>query len=314
MQIIFGPVNSRRFGSSLGVDLSPQTKQCNFDCLYCELAPAAPVAKQNYIVSVDEILDALKEHLDEKIGVITITANGEPTLYPHLDELVERIDAVKGKTKTLILSNAAILSDENVYKTLLKFDKVKLSLDAATPQTFKKIDRPIKEIYIEDIIDAMQRFSKEYKGELYIEILFVKGINDSDEEIAKLNEVLLGLENVTRVDIGTVDRPPAYPVEPLSYEELHSISKIFDVSLPIYIASRKRSEHISPQYYSKEEIWNTLDKRPLTIEDIELLFDKESQKNFQAFIKEGQITTKKIGRLEFFLPSKNFLRKRAKRS
>ena len=314
MQIIFGPVNSRRFGSSLGVDLSPQTKQCNFDCLYCELAPAAPVAKQNYVVSVDEVLDALKEHLDEKIDVITITANGEPTLYPHLDELVERIDAVKGKTKTLILTNAATLSDENVYKTLLKFDKVKLSLDSVTPQTFKKIDRPQKHIHIEDIIDAVQRFSKEYKGELYIEILFVKGINDSDEEIAKLNEVLLGLENVTRVDIGTIDRPPAYPVEPLSYEELHTIAKKFDASLLIHIASRKHTEQIVPLSYSKEEICNTLDKRPLTMEDIEILFDKESQKRLQELIQEGQITTKNVGSLEFFLPSKNFLRKRAKSS
>ena len=314
MQIIFGPVNSRRFGSSLGVDLSPQTKQCNFDCLYCELAPAKPVEKQNYVVSVDEVINALKEHLTNEIDVITITANGEPTLYPYLDELIKHIDAIKGETKTLILSNAATLDNQKIYKTLLEIDKVKLSLDGATPQTFKKIDRPQKNIHIEDLITAMQRFSKEYKGELYVEILFVKGVNDSDDEIAKLNEVLLTLHNITRVDIGTIDRPPAYPVEPLSYEELHIISKKFDASLPIHIASRKQSENVSPQHYSKEEICNTLDKRPLTKEDIELLFDKESRKILQQLIKEGQIITKKVGNLEFFLPSKNFFRKRSKRS
>lgn len=314
MQIVFGPVNSRRFGSSLGVDLSPQTKQCNFDCLYCELAPARAVEKQNYVVSVDEIVNALKEHLNEKIDVITITANGEPTLYPHLNELVTCINAIKGQTKTLILTNAATLSDPYVYKTLLGFDKVKFSLDAVSPQTFKKIDRPEKHIYVEDIIEAMKRFSKEYGGELYIEILFVKGINDSDEEISKLNEVLLNFQNITRVDIGTIDRPPAYPVEPLGYDKLHNIAKMFDPSLPIHIASRKEKEHVLPQSYSKEEICNTLDKRPLTMADIEILFDKQSQKNFQELIEEGQIITKNVGNLEFFLPSKNFLRKRAKNS
>ena len=314
MQIIFGPVNSRRFGSSLGVDLSPQTKQCNFDCLYCELAPAQPVAKQNYVVSVDEVINELEKHLNDEIDVMTITANGEPTLYPHLDELLKRIDTIKGNTKTLILTNAATLGDDKTYKTLLKFDKVKLSLDAATPQTFKKIDRPEKHIHIEDIIAAMQRFSYEYAGELYIEILFVRGINDSDAEIAKLNEVLLSLSYITRVDIGTIDRPPAYPVEPLDYEELHTIAKKFDALLPIHIVSRKLSEHLTPQSYSKAEICNTLDKRPLTMEDIEILFDKESQKRLQQLIQEGQITTKNVGNLEFFLPSKNFFRKRAKTS
>ena len=314
MQIIFGPVNSRRFGSSLGVDLSPQTKQCNFDCLYCELAPAKPIDKQNYVVSIDEIIDALKEHLTNEIDVITITANGEPTLYPYLDELIKRIDLIKGQTKTLILSNAAALDSQKVYKTLLEIDKVKLSLDSAISQTFKKIDRPQKDIHIEDIVTAMRRFSIEYKGELYIEILFVKGINDNDDEIAKLNEVLLSLHNITRVDIGTIDRPPAYPVEPLSYEELLGLSKKFDASLPICIASRNQSEDVSPQHYSKEEICNTLDKRPLTKEDIELLFDKESKKSLQELIREGHIITKKVGNFEFFLPSKNFFRKRAKTS
>ena len=312
MQIIFGPVNSRRFGSSLGVDLSPQTKQCNFDCLYCELAPARSVGQQNYVVSVDEIVNALKEHLNDKIDVITITANGEPTLYPHLDELIKRIDAIKGKTKTLILTNAATLNDQKIYKTLLGLDKVKLSLDAVTPRTFKKIDRPQKHIHIEDIIDAMKHFSDEFTGELYVEILFVKGINDSDEEVSKLNEVLLSLKNITRVDIGSIDRPPAYPVEPLNYEELHRLSKKFDNSLPVHIASRKQTDHVVAQHYTKEEICNTLDKRPLTIEDIKILFDKQSQERFYELIDEGQIITKNVGNFEFFLPSKNFLRKRAK--
>ena len=84
--IIFGPIHSRRFGVSLGVDLSPFVKQCNFDCLYCELAQSQTTQNQTNIVEVDEIIDALKEHLDEKIDVITLTANGEPTLYPYLEK------------------------------------------------------------------------------------------------------------------------------------------------------------------------------------------------------------------------------------
>ncbi len=103
MKTIFGPINSRRFGNSLGIDLSPALKQCNFDCLYCELAPAITVDKQNHTIKVPQIIDELKQYLDEKIDVITITANGEPTLYPYLDDLVNEIDKIKNSTETLIL-------------------------------------------------------------------------------------------------------------------------------------------------------------------------------------------------------------------
>ena len=135
MKFIFGPVASRRFGTSLGIDLSPGTKQCNFDCLYCELAPAATVDSYSEAYKPDEIITELKQALHEhpNADVITLTANGEPTLYPYLDELIEKIDAIKESKQTLILTNTATLSDPKTYKSLLQLDQVKLSLDAVTP-------------------------------------------------------------------------------------------------------------------------------------------------------------------------------------
>ena len=146
MKTIFGPVNSRRFGSSLGIDLSPSTKQCNFDCLYCELAPSATMNTQINTVEVQTIINELKTHLNDKIDVITLTANGEPTLYPHLDTLIDEIDKIKNSTQTLILTNSATLVDNKVFNSLLKLDQVKLSLDAISEDIFKKIDRPHESI------------------------------------------------------------------------------------------------------------------------------------------------------------------------
>ena len=308
--IIFGPINSRRFGVSLGIDLSPSYKQCNFDCLYCELAPSATVDKQTEIVSVDTIITELKKHLHDKIDVITLTANGEPTLYPYLDTLIEEINKIKKETQTLILTNSATLIDETVYNSLLNLDQVKLSLDAVTPNIFKKIDRPYKTIHIEDIVKKVQSFSNEFKGKLFIEILFVHGLNDTEEEVKKLNEVLQTI-NATRIDLGTIDRPPAYPVTGISYKELHKLSHLFDSSLPIHIASRQHAE-VNQTNYSKEEIINTLDKRPLTQEDIDLLFDTQSKERLQELLSESKITTKKLDNLEFFIPAKNSIRKKEK--
>ncbi len=308
--IIFGPVNSRRFGMSLGIDLSPFAKQCNFDCLYCELAPAATVSAQQKTVEVSKIIEELTKHLHDKIDVITLTANGEPTLYPYLDELIDKINKIKGDTETLILTNSATLVDDKVFNSLLKLDQVKLSLDAVTEDVFKKIDRPHNSIDINNITKRVIEFSKKYKGKLYIEILFVHGLNDTKEEIAKLNETLLQL-NVTRVDLGTIDRPPAYPVCGISYKELHDASLQFDSSLPIHIASRVHAEPNNSSY-TDEEILNTLDKRPLTQDDIDLLFDEDSKKRLKTLLEESKITKKVVGNLEFFIPHENEKRKRIK--
>lgn len=308
---VFGPIHSRRFGNSLGIDLSPAVKQCNFDCLYCELAPAATVDKQTSTVSVQTIINDLKIALDEhrNIDVITLTANGEPTLYPYLSELIDEIDKIKGNKEILILTNSAALTDEKVFDTLLKLDQVKLSLDAVTSEVFKKIDRPHKGIDIDILTCKVQEFSQQFSGKLYIEILFVYGLNDTKEEVQALNEMLKTLLHVERIDLGTIDRPPAYPVQGISYKELHEIAQMFDASLPIHIASRTHAESCVSSY-TDEEIVNTLDKRPLTLEDIELLFDKESKLRLKKLIETGDITTNRVGNLEFLVLSKNLKRKR----
>ena len=308
--IIFGPINSRRFGMSLGLDLSPSFKQCNFDCLYCELAPNATVSSQMQSVSVNDIMSELEKHLDEHVDVITLTANGEPTLYPQLDELIERINQIKNKTQTLILTNSATLVDESVFNSLLKLDQVKLSLDAVSQDIFKKIDRPHKDIDIDQVVEKVLEFSKVYKGKLFIEILFVHELNDTKEEVQRLNDVLKMIE-CKRVDLGTIDRPPAYPVMGISYKELYDISMMFDSSLPIHIASRIHAEP-NNAYYSDEDILNTLDKRPLTQDDINLLFDEESKKRLDILLKSGEVVKKEVSNLEFLVPRNNVKRKRKK--
>lgn len=300
MNIIFGPVYSRRFGKSLGIDLSPGKKQCNFDCLYCELDPAKTVSAYDEVIPVEEIVDALKKSLGEHraIDFITLTANGEPTLYPHLTELIDAIDQIKGNTKTLILSNGSTISDPRVREALAKLDMVKLSLDCATDRCLHKLDRSHQGITITEIQEGMLAFKENYQGPLIIETLFVKTLNDKPEEIEQLNEFLLKLKPA-RIDIGTIDRPPAYEVKPLSYEDLHRITHLFDPSLPVYIASRKHVTS-SPEYYTSAEILQTLSKRPLSPEDIEILFDTQSQKTLQTLQSEGKIIIKETNGVKFY--------------
>ena len=273
--IIFGPIPSRRFGISLGIDLSPSKKQCNFDCLYCELEGAKTVDKMDIYPTVEEIIKAIKENFlkHPKIDVITITCNGEPTLYPKLDELVDEINKIKENTKTLILSNGSTIYKQEVFNTLLKIDIVKLSLDCVSEKCFKKLDRQNSSVEINKIIPAMCEFSKQTKNDLVLEVLFVKDLNDKEEELELLYKSIVSI-NPKRVDIGTIDRPPAYEVKPVSYVFLEYVANRFQ-NLNVNIVYKNRPKLI--QTYNKEEIISMLKRRPLTIEDIENMFDDDSK-------------------------------------
>jgi wyosine [tRNA(Phe)-imidazoG37] synthetase (radical SAM superfamily) len=298
MKYLFGPVSSRRFSMSLGIDLSPDEKSCNFDCIYCELEKAKKLDNIKNPPKVDDIIDEIKEAFKKyNFDVITITANGEPTLYPYLDELIDKLNLIKEDKKLLILSNSSTIFNEDIQNSLLKLDIVKLSLDSVIPNTFKKIDRQMEDIKIENIVDGIMKFSKKFQNELILEVLVVEGINDKIEEFQALNEVINKI-NPTRVDISTIDRPPAYDVKPVSYEKLFELSHEIK-NQNIFIASRKNL-HDKKENLNEEEILNTLSKRPFSKSDIENIFDKETQKIFNRLLEEKKIEIKFAGSVEFF--------------
>ncbi|RXJ69174.1 radical SAM protein [Halarcobacter ebronensis] len=296
--IIFGPVPSRRFGISLGVDLSPSTKQCNFDCLYCELEKAKTVDKMTSFPSVSEVISAIKEAIAKhsKIDVITITANGEPTLYPNLPELIDEINKIKGEIKTMILSNGSTIYDDRIYKALLKLDTVKLSLDCVSQKCFKKLDRIHSGIDIEKMIESMISFRKETKNRLVLEILFVKTLNDKEEEINLLYKAVKAI-NPHRVDIGTIDRPPAYEAEAVSFETLEKVANTFE-GINVNIAYKNRPKQINS--FDEKEIKALLTRRPLTSEDVGNMFDEDSKELLKKLVIKGEVKQVDSGGLNFY--------------
>lgn len=298
MNYTFGPIPSRRFGMSLGIDLSPNSKQCNFDCLYCELDKAKTVSKQTQIAPVKDIISQIKTSLQShpNIDVITFTANGEPTLYPYLSELIDEVDKIKGDIKTLILSNGANIYEKNIQQTLTKIDIVKLSLDCVSQKCFKKLDRVDNSIDTNKIVKGMSQFRTIHKNQLIIESLFVKTLNDSDEEIAGIYEALKMIKP-DRIDIGTIDRPPAYDVKPVSYETLVNIADHFE-GLPVTIAHKKKT--INLQSFSEDEILTLLKRRPLTKEDIQNIFDEDSKRRLKVLENKGKIALINNNNVNFY--------------
>ncbi|EAH5872051.1 radical SAM protein [Campylobacter coli] len=298
MKILFGPINSRRFGRSLGIDLSPSKKQCNFDCVYCELEAQKPQEKQDEIVSVEEIILEVQGALEKNVpfDFLTLTANGEPSLYPHLDELISSLRKIAKDKKLLILSNGTAVLDQDKFNTLLKLDVVKFSLDSAISKTFYRIDRALKNINLEKMIEKMAEFKTQFKGDLVMEILVVKDLNDNEEEFIALNQALAKIAPL-RVDLSTIDRPPAYAVKKISEERLLELSKLI-TSTPVLLPKRHyEGEKLN---FNEEELLKILHLRSQSEIDIENKLDKASQVLLDKLIKEEKVKILNLAGVKFY--------------
>ncbi|MDN2884535.1 radical SAM protein [Campylobacter jejuni] len=298
MKILFGPVSSRRFGRSLGIDLSPSKKQCNFDCVYCELNPKKAQEKQDEIISIDKIISEVKVMLEKNVefDFLTLTANGEPSLYPYLNELILSLRSIAKDKKLLILSNGTAVLDEDKFNALLKLDVVKFSLDSAVAKTFYRIDRALKNIDLEKMIEKMADFRARFNGDLIMEILVVKDLNDNEEEFKALNQALKKIMPL-RVDLSTIDRPPAYAVKKVSEEKLLELSKLID-STPVLLAKRHyEGEKLS---FNEEELLKMLHLRSQSEIDIEVKFDEQSKTLLNQLIKEKKVKILDLAGVKFY--------------
>ncbi len=301
--VVFGPVLSRRFGKSLGVDLSPSKKQCNYNCIYCELGKAKPIECMEEVIKVETLINAIQNALNNlttPIDVLTITASGEPTLYPHLLELIQSIKPFLKGVKTLILSNGSLFYEPKVQQALKEFDIVKFSLDAIDLKAFEKVDKPYSKD-INKILEGILSFSQIYQGQLVAEVLLIKGVNDSANNLKLIADFLKKI-NTARVDLSTIDRPSSFKAPKLSEDELLKCSLFFEglcVSLPKRTATQtaQAKKLIS---CGIDELLALISRRPLSAEEAPLILDPNAFKHLETLLNHKQITIKKVGSLEFY--------------
>ncbi len=267
--------------------------------MYCELKGAKTVSEANDAPSVTAVIQELQEALKKhrNLDVITLTANGEPTLYPHLKELVKSLHTIKKECKLLILSNGSTILNPDIRTILSSIDIVKLSLDCVTPLCFKRLDRAHKGITIEAIIEGMKEFKKIYQGVLILEILVVEGINDTLEEFQALNKVLQVIQP-NRIDVGTIDRPPAYDVRGVSVERLIALSHHLE-NLHVNITYGKQYS-VQKRHFSEEEIIELLKRRPQSFEDVHLCFDEKSQERLHQLLESKRVHIKRVAGVSFY--------------
>ncbi len=179
--IVFGPIVSRRLGSSLGVNILPSKgKLCNFDCVYCECGWNRDGIAEKRFPSLNEVETALEEKLSalslEGVSVdsITFSGNGEPTLNPDFPEIIDATVRLRDRyypsAKVSVLSNATMLEKEAVLAALKKVDNPILKIDAASDELIRKINKPQGVYSLDKVVEGLMRF----EGDFVLQTMFLK--------------------------------------------------------------------------------------------------------------------------------------------
>ncbi|MCB0805882.1 MAG: radical SAM protein [Bacteroidales bacterium] len=237
--IVFGPVKSRRFGVSLGVNLLPADyKYCTFDCIYCECGWSKQQEKKSKLPSRQSVYDALETRLihmikkGEKPDNLTFAGNGEPTIHPEFAGIID--DTIKLRNKYVrsaevtVLSNSSLLHKSTVFDALNKVDNNVLKLDSAVEKTFRLINRPPAGLSLQSIIENISRFN----GNQVIQTLFMRGEvnggfidNTTHAEVEEWINVLIEIQP-KYVMIYPIERDTAARgIEKIPLEELALIAK-----------------------------------------------------------------------------------------
>ncbi len=271
----YGPVRSRRFGLSLGVDVVPH-KWCSLDCTYCQLGPTTRRTCQRASFFPAEEVAADVERaicLGPSPDVITLAGSGEPTLYRDLGELVRRIRRFT-RIPLLLITNGTLLSDPDVSKDAALFDFVAPSLDAADAETFARVNGPDPKISLEAMITGLRSFTAGFGGKVFLEILLVADVNDHPGSIQALVEAV-GSIRPHRVDLNTVSRPaPGLSAKPVSLEFLRSLEPLFAARC---LAVRElpaghgvdNADSVSHEFQvCRDRVLDSLERRPGTLSDL----------------------------------------------
>jgi wyosine [tRNA(Phe)-imidazoG37] synthetase (radical SAM superfamily) len=239
-EIIFGPIKSRRLGTSLGINVLPiQTKYCTFDCIYCECGwTHADQEEKAKLFTRNQIREAMEKRFPELLeqnmipDSITFAGNGEPTIHPDLLGITEDTIALRDKyfpkAKLTILSNASLINRPHIKEALYKFDNRILKLDAGSEEMFNRINRPVKKSIFNEILNELISFD----GNLIIQTLFFKGTYEGKViDNTSIEEIELWLNHLKKINpryvmlYGLDRETPAKELVKLSKKEIDLIAE-----------------------------------------------------------------------------------------
>jgi len=292
---LFGPVPSRRLGISLGLDLVPK-KVCSIDCVYCEVGKTTKLSvDRKAYIEADKIKAELEHFLENnpKPDYITITASGEPTLNENLGEILQFIKHDNPGISVALITNGTLLHDKKVREAMMDVDLVLPSLDAATEEVFRKINRPHKDLDFEQYIKGLIDFCNEFKGKIWLEVFILPGYNDSENELTELKKLILKIKHDS-VQLNTLDRPGTVAnLRGATQNELQGVINFWQLdNVEIIAKPKQENKELSYRKDIENAILETISRRPCTLEDLSTILgmcNEEVSKCIEVLDGKNQI-------------------------
>lgn len=245
-EIVFGPIRSRRLGSSLGINLLPEKgKLCNFDCIYCECGWNDDGRDDKRLPSAAELRTALEKKLSEcrsagtPIDSITFSGDGEPTLNPDFPEIIDITLALRDKyyptAKVSVLSNATMVHKDDVFNALTKVERPILKIDAPTDELASRINQPYAGYSVRKVVESLKRF----KGNFVLQTMFLKceDFDSSDPESLEAWMNIVRELKPRKIMVYTIDREtPQKGLEKFTVEQMQQmVQPLIDEGFTIMI-------------------------------------------------------------------------------
>jgi wyosine [tRNA(Phe)-imidazoG37] synthetase (radical SAM superfamily) len=285
-QLVYGPVPSRRFGRSLGVDLVP-FKTCTYDCVYCQLGRTTckTVRRRRWVDPVD-VVAQVRARLDSEPDVIALAGSGEPTLHTGIGAVIAGIKRLTD-VPVAVITNGSLLSRAAVRQGLAAADIVAPSLDASDDGLFQLINRPHEGLRFADVIDGMVAFRRGYRGEVWLEVMILAEVTDTQPQARRLAE-LAALLAPDRIQLNTAVRPPAEAfAAPGADRSLHELAGLFTPRAEVIAGSAAAG---GGRVAARVEVLALLSRRPCTVADIAAglgIHHGEALKAVAALVAEG---------------------------
>jgi wyosine [tRNA(Phe)-imidazoG37] synthetase (radical SAM superfamily) len=267
MAHLFGPVPSRRLGRSLGVDLIPP-KTCPYDCVYCEVGVTTCQTRERFSYQTEAIIQELADYLKDpgpKPDVITLAGSGEPTLNLGLGRIIREIKAMS-QIPVAVLTNGALLYLPEVRRELAAADVILPSLDTARAETYVAINRPLPELSFESLLDGLMSFRRDYRGPIWLEVMLLKGLNDTEEELTLLRRAIQKIAP-DKIQLNTAVRPVVEAAaRPLDADEMAAAAAT--LGGPVSVIASFNREDIVGSPCQDEDLVEMLSRRPMTAPDL----------------------------------------------
>jgi wyosine [tRNA(Phe)-imidazoG37] synthetase (radical SAM superfamily) len=275
--LVYGPVPSRRLGLSLGINVIP-FKTCTLDCIYCQCGRTTKkMLERRSFFPANDIIAAVRSVLrpsphaprPTRPDFLTFAGEGEPTLNKDLGRIIRRLKR-EFSIPVAVITNSTLLTDPQVRRDINAADLVVPSLDSADQRTFARVNRCHRDLRVADIIEGLKLFRRRYRGKLWLEMMLVKGINDSVEHVVALRKAAWEIKP-DRVQLNTVVRPPAETfAKPLSQDALEQIQCLFGPNTDIIGEPKDKGRRTMDRLTVRpdEAIAATVQGRPVTKLDL----------------------------------------------